>query len=233
MAKKQTTVMDEAFEDTQLTAEQIRQLPQDEIEQLVSGAKYMISNFMPPNQMHIMYNEQAKRITLLVNHEVFPIGNVNNEQIETILAQRNTGTIDYTGMEGLPAPTDAVEFVLPEHLSTLYPEIEMIAKTTMAMCLKFAQANDPNVDRIVQQEIRDGVRNSTGNPVLDRALFFLDVFEMLTGALLLLEADRNAMLTQETIAKLLEQPAPTKPKKQTSKANQPPTIMTNRTIGRA
>lgn len=242
MAKKPRT-MNNVFEVSRITLDEIRQLPESEIQELLSGSATIISNFMPANQMHILYNEKAHRITLLANHEMIPAGRTSMEQIDRILQQRNTGTIDYTGMDSASAPKDAIEFVLPEYLSTHYPEFEMAANVVVGLCLKFALGQNEAVDRIVQQEIQQGARMDTGSPILNRVLFFLDVFEMLSGALLMLEAERNGLLTPEAVNNLLQMinnpsqtpptPQPRKTAKKTNKNLEPPIVFTNRTVGRA
>lgn len=234
MARKPKTT-EEVLEGVKMTVEQIKRLPASEIEELLKGAKFMISNFMPVNQMNVLYNDKDNRITLLMNHEVIPIGQVEEEQIKQILRQRIEGKIDYTGIRGTSVPRDVIDFLSPEHLAMFYPEFEMVAKILVSLCLQFASGKDDVVDRIIQQEIREGKRVDAGDAVINRALFFLDVFDLLAGAFLTLQAEQDGLLTPAVLDRLLE--GATKPESEQAtnvfEQNSEVVGFTHRNIGRS
>lgn len=237
--KKTPITTDETFEDIRLTLDEIRQLPESEIQQLLNGARTMISNFMPPNQMQLVYNEKSNRITLLLNYEVIPTTTEADKHIKTVLSQRNDGAIDYTGMEKISTPQNTEEFLHPVHISTYYPELAMAAKFLSALSLIFAQSKDESVDRIIQQEIRSGKRLDMGSSVLNRVFFFADLIGALAETFMIIETRERGLINDDQLEALLSRLTQSggsgKPKRSKASSNspQPIGVFSKGTIGRA
>lgn len=237
--EKTPITTDETFEDVRITLDEIRQLPESEIQQLLNGARTMISNFMPPNQMQLVYNEKINRITLLLNYEVIPTTTEAEKHVKTVLSQRNDGTIDYTDMEKISTPQNAEEFLHPVHISTYYPELAMAAKFLSALSLIFAQSKDESVDRIIRQEIQSGKRFDTGSSALNRVFFFADLIGALAETFMIIEAKERGLISDDQLETLLRRLAQSgnsgksKRTKAPSEPLQPIGVFSKKNIGRA